>query len=163
MARQVFFTFHYQRDIFRVNVVRNSQEFTRSQYTPTFYDHSLWEKTKLQGDEAVKRLINSGLRGSSVTVVLVGAGTAGRKWVNYEIEQSHNLRMGLLAVRVHGISCPNQGTDVKGDNPFDDWHVERSNGKVLFSQLYPIYDWVLGDGTKNLPTWIEAAAQKAGR
>lgn len=159
MARQAFFTFHYQRDIFRVNVVRNSQEFVRSQMTPTFYDHSLWEKTKLQGDEAIKRLINSGLKGSSVTVVLVGNETAGRKWVNYEIVESHNQGMGILAVRIHNIADVNGHTNYAGRNPLDDWQV----GGVPFSKLYPTYDWVSDNGFKNIPSWIEQAARKAGR
>ena len=160
MARNVFFSFHYQQDIMRVNVVRKSQEFARAYNTQEFYDRSIWEKTKLQGDAAIKKLIDDGLKGCSVTVVLVGAETAGRKWINYEITESRKQGMGLLAVRIHGIQCLNQGVCFAGRNPFD---VKQNNGTVCFSQIYPIYDWVKGYGFTNLPKWIEQAARKAGR
>ncbi|MGH3881019.1 MAG: TIR domain-containing protein [Actinophytocola sp.] len=71
MARQTFFSFHYDRDIFRVNTVRNTYAFRRLAHQGIF-DHSLWERTKLSGDAALRRLIDGGLRGASVTVVLVG-------------------------------------------------------------------------------------------
>ena len=32
-----------------------------------------------------------------------------------------------------------------------------------FSTVFPIYDWVYGDGYNNLGTWVESAAQLAGR
>ncbi len=46
MARRVFFSFHYQNDIWRVNQVRDSGEFKSVEGTDTFYDSSLWEEAK---------------------------------------------------------------------------------------------------------------------
>ena len=69
MPRQTFFSFHY----FRVNVVRNSNAFRSPNEQSFFFDHSLWESVKRQGDDALKRLIDDGLRGSSVVAVLIGA------------------------------------------------------------------------------------------
>ena len=69
MARKVFFSFHYQRDLWRVNVVRNSG-LIEGVAAAGFHDASLWEETKKKGDDAVRRLIDSGLSGTTVTVVL---------------------------------------------------------------------------------------------
>jgi len=78
MARSVFFSFHYQRDIVRVNQIRNLPEVV-DKAAAGFKDSSLWEEAKKKSDEAVKKLIDDGLHGTSVTVVCIGAQTAGRK------------------------------------------------------------------------------------
>src|SRR4051794_20392271 len=98
MARQVFFSFHYQRDVQRANVVRNSQTIRDTDEVVGYYDHSLWEEAQTSGAAAVKALIDAGLKGASVTAVLIGAGTYSRKWVLYEIMESHNAGMGLLGI-----------------------------------------------------------------
>ena len=95
MARKVFFSFHYERDIWRTNVVRNSGVVEGSA-AAGFYDASLWEEAKKKGDADVKKLIDKGLIGTSVTVVLIGAETSSRKFVDYEIEQSIARGNGLL-------------------------------------------------------------------
>jgi hypothetical protein len=102
MARKVFFSFHYQRDLWRVNVVRNSGVIDGVS-AAGFYDASLWEDAKRRGDDAVKRLINDGLKGTSVTAVLIGAETAKREYVSYEIERSIALGNGLLGIRINDI------------------------------------------------------------
>src|SRR3954462_13232725 len=102
MARKVFFSFHYERDLWRVNVVRNSG-MVEGLSAAGFNDRSLWEETKRRGDDAIKRLIDSGLNGTSVTVVLIGAETASRKYVSYEIENSVARGSGLVGIRIHNI------------------------------------------------------------
>src|SRR5271169_7016882 len=87
MARKVFFSFHYERDIWRTNVVRNSG-IVEGTAAAGFHDASLWEEAKKKGDADVKKLIDNALLGTSVTVVLIGAQTSQRKFVDYEIEKS---------------------------------------------------------------------------
>ena len=76
--RRVFFSFHYQRDIWRVNQVRNAG-IVDAQAAAGWSDASLWEEAKKKGDAAIKKLINDGLVGTSVTVVLIGSQTSERK------------------------------------------------------------------------------------
>ena len=103
MPRKVFFSFHYD-DVTRVNVVRNSDQITRRyQKAARFYDKSLWEEAKKQGPLAIKRMINSGLDGSSVTCVLIGQHTWQRPWVRYEILKSLARGNGILGVRIHDV------------------------------------------------------------
>jgi hypothetical protein len=116
MARQVFFSFHYERDIWRTNVVRNSG-IVEGQSAAGFHDASLWEEAKKKGDAAVKKLIDNGLKGTSVTVVLIGAETSTRKFVDYEIEQSLAQGNGLLGIYISGIKDQRGTTDVQGPAP----------------------------------------------
>ena len=84
MARRAFFSFHYERDIWRTNVVRNSGVVEGSA-AAGFHDASLWEEAKKKSDAEVKKLIDKGLLGTSVTIVLIGAETSTRTFVDYEI------------------------------------------------------------------------------
>lgn len=109
MARKVFFSFHYD-DVTRANVVRNSDVVTRKyEKAARFYDKSLWEEAKKQGAQAIKRMINGGLDGSSVTCVLIGQETWCRPWVRYEILKSMARGNGILGVQIHDV-----GFDPKG-------------------------------------------------
>ena len=53
MARRVFFSFHYQRDVWRANVVRMSGVVIGSA-AAGFHDASLWEEAKRKGDAAIR-------------------------------------------------------------------------------------------------------------
>lgn len=163
MARHVFFSFHYQRDIMRVSQVRNSW-VTQDQTTAGFWDAASWESVKRGGDVAIKRWIEEQLNGTSVTVVLIGAETSSRKYVNYEIERSINLGKGLLGVRIHNLRDPKTGTDVPGPNPFDNITVIDNGGiRRSASQIYRTYDWKNDDGYNNFGSWVESAARAAGK
>src|ERR1043166_5414848 len=87
--RKVYFAFHYA-DIMRVNNVRNVWKIDHpdSLLNRSFYDSSLWESKKLEGDEAVKNLIRTGVGYTSVVCVLIGTETWNRRWVRYEIARS---------------------------------------------------------------------------
>ena len=163
MARRVFFSFHYDRDIRRVVQVRNSWVVRPENETQPFLDKAAWESIKRRGDQAIEKWIEDQLSGTSVTVVLVGAETYTREWVLHEIKRSYQLGKGILAVYIHNVRDPIRGTDPRGQNPMDYWTVERSGRQVPLSQLYRTYDWVNEDGRANLAGWIEAAAKAVGR
>jgi hypothetical protein len=95
--------------------------------------------------------------------VLFGSETYERPWVRYEIRRSYELGKGLLAIDIHNVQDPQHGADTPGRNPLDCWTVKHGGYDVPLSNLYPSYDWVINDGFNNMPTWIEAAAQAAGR
>jgi hypothetical protein len=163
MARRVFFSFHYERDIWRANVVRNSWVTQPGRQDAGFWDASLWEGAKRLGDDAIRHMIDEGLKDTSVSVVLIGSETADRKWVQYEIKESYRRRNGLLGIYVHSIRDRDGGTDPKGDNPLSRLYVERNGRKAYLSELYPVYDWVRDDGYSKIGSWVETAARQAGR
>ena len=93
MAKRVFFSFHYQDVIdFRANVVRNHWMTKPDRTSAGFFDASIWETAKKSGSIAVKRLINSGLEGTTGTCVLIGSQTYLRPWVRYEIPKEFSQR-----------------------------------------------------------------------
>ncbi|KAM3091031.1 TIR domain-containing protein [Phormidesmis sp. 146-35] len=170
MTRRVFFSFHYQQDIWRVNVVRNHAKVKSGYQEAGYWDCSLWESTKRTGENSLKQLINSGLQNTSVTVVLIGTETSERKWVKYEIERSRERGNGMLGIYIHNIKDINGTPDLKGNNPFDSFTVEQrspytymSKTYVSMSQVFPTYDWVYNDGYNNFSKCVEDAARVAGR
>jgi hypothetical protein len=162
MARRVFFSFHYERDVWRAGQIRNSW-VTKDRESAGFWDSVSWEEVKKNGNAAIEAWIDDQLKSTSVTVVLIGAETASRSYVGYEIKQSHIKGNGMLGIYIHNLKDMNGRTDTKGNNPFDNWQVEGDGRKIIFSSLYSTYDWVNDDGRSNMGSWIEAAAKKAGR
>ena len=118
MAKRVFFSFHYQDVIdFRANVVRQHWLTKPNREAAGFFDASIWESAKKTGNPAVKKLINSGLDGTSVTCVLIGSHTYTRKWVRYEILKSFRKGNSILAVHINSIKGKDERTKVQGANP----------------------------------------------
>ena len=162
MARKVFFSFHYKRDVRRIVQVRNCWVVRAKGEAQPFYDAAEFEEAKTRAG-GIEKWIEEQLKGTSVTVVLFGAETYDREWVRHEIKRSYELGKGILAIDIHNVKDPQLGADVQGKNPLDYWEVEQNGKKVPFSKLYKSYDWVNDDGYNNFSTWIEAAAKAAGR
>lgn len=163
MARRVFFSFHYDRDIRRVVQVRNSWVVRGEKDTQPFLDKAEWESIKRTGDKAIESWIEDQLNGTSVTVVLFGAETYKRPWVLHEIKRSYQLGKGIVAIAIHNVKDPQHGADLQGSNPLAHWEVTRNGQKVNLTNLYETYDWVRDDGYRNISDWIEKAAVAAGR
>ena len=142
MARRTFFSFHYEKDVWRASVVRNS-DVTKSDVDAEWIDASLWEEAKEKGDDAIKRLIDDALEGTSVTAVLIGSETSSRAWVQYEIDQSIGRGNGLLGIYIHNIADKDGNTATKGSNPLP--------------SEYSTYDWVNDNGYENLGAWVDDA------
>lgn len=163
MARQVYSSFHYA-DVWRANVVRNSGTVKAVGKEVGFYDHSLWENAKARGKAAIQKLIDDGMKGAGVTIVLIGTETHTRPWVIYEIKQTHALGMGMVGIHLNSIKDREKRTKRLGTNPFSQLYVEGTHGnRTYLTKLYKTYDWIADDGYQNAGTWIEAAAKAAGR
>ncbi len=148
MARRTFFSFHYQRDIWRVNQIRNIPNITGCS-AAGFQDASLWEEAKKKGDAAIKKLIDDGLKNTSVTVVCIGEKTAGRKYINYEIEQSIKRGNGIVVIQIHEIKDSNGNKDSVGTTP-----------AKITANGYKVYKYV---DHEKLGNRIEEAAKNAGK
>lgn len=146
MAHRTFFSFHYEKDVWRSSIVRNSAKL-KSSITPEFIDASLWEEAKGKGRAAIQKLIDDALVGTTVTAVLIGSDTASREWVKYEIDESVDRGNGLFGIYIHKIEDKDGETATKGSNPLPSG--------------YPTYDWVDDDGYSNLGTWVDDAYDEA--
>jgi hypothetical protein len=164
MARRVFFSFHYERDIWRASQVRNSWITKPDREAAGFWDAATWEAVKRLGDEAIRRWIIRQLDGTSVTAVLIGYETASRKYVNVEIDESFKRGNGFLGIYIHNLKDDRGMTDLMGLSPFNTWYyTDHSGSRKLFSTVYSTYDWVWQDGYNNFGTWVEKAARDAGK
>lgn len=170
MARHVFFSFHYKNDIWRVSQIRNSW-VTQGNTTAGFWDDANWEAVKKQGDQAIKSWINNQMKGTSVTVVLIGKETSTRKYVLYEIQRSYEENKGILGICIHSMKNQKGQVDTTGTNPLDLTKVNNYGMNVSLSQLqnnrhekmYKTYDWIWDNGRENIGNWIEQAAKNVGR
>jgi len=91
------------------------------------------------------------MKGRSCTVVLVGNGTAGRKWITHEISESWNNGMGVVAIHVNGQKDRHGNTSVKGGNPLE-YVTFNQTGKKL-STIAKCYTPV-GATSKEKYNWI---------
>jgi len=160
MARRVFFSFHYERDIWRANQVRNCW-YGRDREDAGFWDAASWETVKKQGRQSVERWINNQLNGTSVTVVLIGAETSTREYVDYEIKRSREIGNGMLGIYIHSLLDQRKYADAQGRNPFEKWQDTATRQSL--ADIYPTYDWAHDRGYTNIGAWVEAAARAAGR
>ena len=147
MARRVFFSFHYKY-VWKVNQIRNMPSIIGTA-AAGFQDASLWEEAKKKGDKEIKRMIDKGLQNTSVTVVCVTYGTANRKYINYEIDQSLARGNGLVAVQIHHLKDQNGQPGLPGKIP----EQIEANG-------FKAYEYT---NKEDLANWIEEAAKLAGK
>ena len=117
MPRRTFFSFHYDHDVWRANIVRNCNVVLGCG-TAGFFDHSEYEEAEKKGAAGIQRMIDRHLSGTSVTVVLIGTYTASRPWVKYEIAQSIARGNGLVGVYIHLIGSPTRPPTPAGPAPY---------------------------------------------
>ena len=134
MARSVFYSFHYKPDVHRVAQIRSIGAIDGN--APA-RDND-WESVTRGGETAIKNWIAAQMKGRSCTVVLVGSGTANRKWINHEIAESWNNGLGVVGIHIHGLKSLNGLTAVKGANPFDFVSFTKTGRKL--SSIVKCYD-----------------------
>lgn len=111
----VFYSFHYDRDSWRVQQVMNMGVIDGS----PLLNHQEWETVKRGGVQAIKNWIDRQMLYKSAVIVLVGYETANRPWVRYEIEKAYRERKPLLGIRINGLKDRDGYTDPEGPDPFD--------------------------------------------
>lgn len=103
----------------------------------------------MKGGTALKKLIDDGIAGTSVTAVLVGSQTWERRWVRYEILRSFYNSNGILGVRIHSLKPPRGVPDIAGTNPLDCFYL-RSNAAQK-----RVYCWEWQNGQWEAPRDIK--------
>lgn len=152
--RQVFYSFHYANDVFRVQQIRNIGALEGNKPVSP----NEWETIKRGGDASIKKWIDENLRYKSCLVVLVGSETANRKWIKYEIEKAWNDGKAVLGIYIHNLKCPQNGISSKGANPFDALRFDNNEplSKRVVCYNPSSYD-TYGDIKRNIENWIEEA------
>ena len=158
MARNAFYSFHYLPDGWRASQVRNMGVIEGN--APA-RDND-WESITKGGDPAIEEWINGQMSGRSCAIVLIGTGTAGRKWINYEIVKAWNDGKGVLGVYLHNLKNVAGLKATKGANPFD--NITFGTPRKPLSGVVKAYDPPYTVSTEayahikvNLAAWVEAA------
>lgn len=161
--RQVFFSFHYEADVWRAGMIRNMGVVDNSS---TFSDND-WEEVKKKSELAIKRWINSQMEMRSCLIVLIGEDTWSRNWVDYEIQTAYKLRKGIVGVYIHKLKDKNGNQAEKGLNPFDYNYTDKGEPlskyvNIIDSQYYSSKQ-VYMDIEEKLHNYIENAIYNAGK
>lgn len=128
MARNCFYSFHYKPDNARASQVRNIGVVEGNQ---SVSDND-WEAVTKGGDDAIKKWIAGQMKGKTCAIVLVGTGTANRKWINHEIIKAWDDKLGVVGIHIHGLKNLDGEISIQSANPFDSIGY-GSTGKKLSS------------------------------
>ena len=154
--RRVFYSFHYEKDVFRVQQIRNMGAIEGDEPV----SKNDWETVKKGGDKAIEKWIDNHMYGKSCVVILVGEDTHKRPWVKHEIVKAWNEGKGLVGIYIHNLKDPKTGTCLKGTNPFEQFTTK--NGKKLSDYVKshnPKSTDAYNDIKANLTDWIEDAIE----
>lgn len=162
MKRQVFFSFEYNKDVWRASMVRNMGKVDKSS---TFSDND-WEEVKSKSDATIRAWIDKELSMRSCVVVLIGTTTSTRKWVQYEIKRAYELHKGIVGIYIDRLEdCRGQQAEC-GLNPFN--RIYAKDGYPLshyvetFKTIYLSSQYAYNDIRDNLEDLIEDAIKKSG-
>lgn len=151
----VFYSFHFDNDVMRVQMIRNMGVVTGDEPV----EPNVWETLK-KADSSVEAWIEKNMKDKEAVIVLIGAATAGRKWVKYEMKRAWELGKPLFGIYIHNLKSMNEGASKKGENPFDAFTFKH-NGAVIRPAVYePKSHDAYNDIKDNIAAWISAAKRQ---
>lgn len=159
--RKIFYSFHFDNDVFRVHQIRNIGALEDNKPVTA----NAWEEVKKGGDIAIKRWIDGNMAGKSCIVVLVGEDTVNRPWVRYEIKKAWEEGRGIVGIYIHNLKCMvhkknhpyTNGKCSAGKNPFSTFTFGTTNLSSVINCYDPCSSDSYGDIKNNLEGWIEEA------
>src|SRR5437762_4036265 len=159
MATPVFYSFHFDKDVFRVQQIRNIGALEDNKPVSP----NVWEEVRRRGNPSIERWIDENMKYRRCVVVLVGEETAERPWVQYEIRKAWNDGKGLFGIYIDNLKDPRTGTCRRGPNPFE--QIKFTDGSLMSSVVncydpgYDAYRGIAG----NMEAWVERAIAQRGR
>jgi hypothetical protein len=119
-----------------------------------------WETVTKGGDAGIEKWIKNQFYGKSCAVVLIGSDTAGRKWINFEIEYAWQQKKGVVGVAIHGLKNKAGLQSWAGDNPFTYWTIDGTS----LSSIVKVYTPPTSDSKEaygyikdNIEAWADEA------
>ena len=159
---QIFYSFHFQNDVFRVQLIRNIGVIDGNEPV----SKNDWEQAK-RTPGGIERWIDKEMKYKTCVVVLIGSNTYQRPWVHHEIAKGWDSGRGLIGIYIHNLKDPRTvglspfyGKCSKGQNPFA--QVTLQNGQNL-ANIVPCFDPspidAYNDISRNILNWINHAAR----
>jgi hypothetical protein len=160
MVKSAFFSFHYDRDAWRVQQIINMGKLEGQ----PLLSPQKWEEVKRRGEQAIKNWITEQMKYKSAVVVLVGSRTAQRRWVKYEIADAWDNRKPLVGVRINGLADRDGQTDTQGSNPFTVVHLTGGATVGDYVSLHTpsgsTSQQVYASISNNLSSWVDDAYKR---
>lgn len=154
--RQVFFSFHHERDAWRAAQVRNMGVLSDCRLV----DDNDWERAIHTEEYIIQNWIDTQMAGRECLVVLIGSHTSDRRWIKYEIKKAWSDGMGVVGVHIQNLKDHNGLQSALGENPFSSVAVQ---GQEL-SGVVETYDPPFRDSRlvyrhirENIELWVERA------
>lgn len=97
-----------------------------------------WEAVKRRGDAAVQAWIDDQMKYKQAVIVMIGNQTAGRPFVQYEIQRAWQIKKPMLGILIHGLKDSSQQTDTPGPNPFKRFGFTDS--AKTYADYVPVFD-----------------------
>lgn len=152
--RQIFYSFHFDNDVFRVQQIRNMGALEDNK--PVSVND--WETVKKGGDTAIEKWIDDNMKYRSCVVVLIGEETSKRPWVKHEINKAWHDHKGLFGIHINNLKDPKTGTCSKGTNPFDQFTFKDKYGNIkTIPCKSPSSIDTYNDIKNNIESWVEEA------
>ena len=170
--RQVFYSFHYSNDNWRVWQVRNMGVIEGNKPVSS----NDWEEVKKKGDDSIKKWIADNMNYRSCVVVLIGSETSSRKWIKHEISKAWKDGKGVVGIYIHGLKNALGVQGEKGNNPFEKFCIDKTinyivenskpadGNEVNMSSICEAHDtpfvsseYVYSHIKANIEEWIEEA------
>ena len=163
--RKVFYSFHFDNDVMRVQQIRNMGVIEGN--TPVSPND--WETARLSPG-GIERWIDDNMKNRSCVVVLVGTDTANRKWVKYEIEKAWKDGKGIVGIYIHNLKDPRTSTTpplygkcAQGPNPFGQYTLKNGNPLTSVVTCHnPNISDPYNDIATNINHWIDSAISARG-
>lgn len=129
MPHRVFLSYHHRLDAERALQIRDC-----GLVEPTdLASDRVWAAICRAGDTAVRRWIDEQMDEADCVVVLIGQITAGRKWIDYEVQKAWREGRGLLGIHIHNLKNHNGSQTSKGANPFAGIAIDGVRGALAES------------------------------
>lgn len=161
---QVFYSFHFDNDVFRVQQIRNIGVIEGNEPV----SKNDWEQAR-KTPGGIEKWIDENMKYKTCIVVLVGSDTANRPWVRYEIAKGWDDGKGVVGIYIHNLkdprsssSPPYYGKCGQGSNPFA--KINLKNGQTLANYVTcynPDPSDAYNDIARNLTSWIASAARRS--
>lgn len=151
MARKCFYSFHFKPDCWRAATVRQIGAIEGNEPASDNDWEAITSGTGAARDTKIERWISNQMAGKTCTIVLVGAETASRKWINHEIVKSWQANMGIVGIRIHGLKNNAGQLSSPGANPFD--HINFGSAGAKLSSIVKCYN-PAGADSKARYDWI---------
>ncbi len=126
--RACFLSFHHKGDSWRAAAVRsigaiNCNEPARDNDWNAIVSGA-------EPDRKIKRWVEEQMRSRACAVVLIGANTANRKWINHEITLAWESGLGVVGLKIHGLKNSDGETSPEGKNPFDCFDGDTAGRRI---------------------------------